>query len=202
MDCAHPNVSSLLLSVNHSSVAPESQPLRRGHTRVLCIMPSRLHEIYKKIRTEDSSLELDPPKETLGLRYMRRNWVWGQTVTGCIGNIRSLWYYHAGGFLDLLMTGRDFNATDPRDKIYSVLGLARVSTQAATKGSSSSNDNSGAIVIDYLKPVSEVYQHVTKYFINRDCNPDILCILNTHRNALSADLPSWVPDWRITGRVC
>ena len=96
---------------------------------------SRLHEIYKKFRTEDSSLELDPPKETLGLRYMRRNWVWGQTVTGCIGNIRSLWYYHAGGFLDLLMTGRDFNATDPRDKVYSVLGLARVSTQAATKGS-------------------------------------------------------------------
>ena len=87
---------------------------------------SRLHKIYKKIRTEDSSLGLDPPKETLGLRYIRRNWVWGQTVTGCIGNIRSLWYYHAGGFLDLLMTGRDFNATDPRDKIYSVLGLARV----------------------------------------------------------------------------
>jgi len=52
--------------------------------------------------------------------------------------------------------------------------------------------------VEYSKSVSEVYQDVVKYFINRDRNLDILSILLTHRNAVSdAELPSWVPDWHV-----
>jgi len=53
-------------------------------------------------------------------------------------------------------------------------------------------------VVDYSKTVSEVYQHLAKYFINRDRNLDILCILSTHRGPESSDLPSWTPDWRVS----
>ena len=38
---------------------------------------------------------------------------------------QSIYYYHGGGLLELLMISRHFEATDPYDKVYSVLGLAR-----------------------------------------------------------------------------
>jgi hypothetical protein len=52
--------------------------------------------------------------------------------------------------------------------------------------------------INYNKTVSEVYQNVAKHFINRDQNLDVLCILSTHRDHRSSDLPSWTPDWRVS----
>ena len=51
--------------------------------------------------------------------------------------------------------------------------------------------------IDYAASVSEVYQYVVKYIINRDRNLDTLCILLTYRAEISSDLPTWVPDWRV-----
>jgi hypothetical protein len=55
-----------------------------------------------------------------------------------------------------------------------------------------------SMVIDYSKSVTEVYQYLAKYIINRDRNLDILCILLTHRDPGSVDLPTWVPDWRVS----
>ena len=54
-----------------------------------------------------------------------------------------------------------------------------------------------AMRVDYAASVSEVYQYVAKYIINRDNNLDVLCILSTHRDQNSTDLPTWVPDWRV-----
>lgn len=54
-----------------------------------------------------------------------------------------------------------------------------------------------AMRVDYSASISEVYQHTAKYLINRDESLDILCILPTHRDATSGDLPSWTPDWRV-----
>jgi hypothetical protein len=52
--------------------------------------------------------------------------------------------------------------------------------------------------VDYSRSTSDVYQDTVKYFINRDRNLDILALLLTSRNDQSdADLPSWVPDWRV-----
>jgi hypothetical protein len=53
------------------------------------------------------------------------------------------------------------------------------------------------MLADYSKSVSEVYQYLAKYLINRDRNLDVLCILSEYRNAQSYNLPSWTPDWRV-----
>ncbi len=132
------------------------------------------------------------------ISYLTRGWKYGQPVIRVIGCIRSIWYHHAGGLFELLMPSRRFEATDPRDKVYAVLGLGQVpmTTQKQSKtGKEPAQDASNAprFPVDYTKSVSEVYQDTVKYFINRDANLDILALLLTCRNAQSAtDLPSWV----------
>jgi hypothetical protein len=102
------------------------------------------------------------------------------------------------------MLGREFEATDPRDKIYSLRGLARVPIEGAetmqqqfSSSEESESEKTEAFPVDYSKTVSEEYKYLAKYLINRDRNLDVLCILSMHRNAESHDLPSWTPDWRV-----
>jgi hypothetical protein len=80
------------------------------------------------------------------------------------------------------MAGRGFDATDPRDEVYSVLGLGRMPVKGAaqTAATPKAQDGREAMVVGYSKSVSEVYQYVAKFFIKRDKNLDILCILLTH----------------------
>ncbi|KAL8718324.1 MAG: hypothetical protein Q9225_004521 [Loekoesia sp. 1 TL-2023] len=165
----------------------------------------RLPKIHKMVEKRVPELSADDVRKYVEpLQRLQRGWVYGQALTNPYGEIRSVWYYHAGGLLDLLIVGREFEATDPRDKVYSILGLARVPTEtremlAETPHSTtpSSLRATQVMEIDYSKSVSHVYQDVAKYIINRDRNLDILCILSTHRDKKSSDLPSWVPDWRV-----
>lgn len=95
------------------------------------------------------------------------------------------------------MASREYEATDPRDKVYSILGLARVPMTTGID-TTAADSRTAAFPVDYTRSVSEVYQDVVKYLVNKDRNLDILSILLTHRNASSdEDLPSWVPDWRV-----
>ncbi len=159
---------------------------------------ARLRRLYNKMTKENvlDLIEFHDDKST-AIACLRKGWIYGQPITNLLGCIHSVWYYHSGGFLDLLMASREYDATDAKDKVYSVLGLARVpmTTIAQTP---SPESTTLPFTVDYSKSVSEVYQDVVKYFINRDRNLDILSILLTHRNAASdAELPSWVPDWRV-----
>jgi hypothetical protein len=159
-------------------------------------------------RENDTALETDVTQrgkeKNLPLRYLRRHWVLGQSLQAELGDIRSVWYYHTGGILDLLMVSRLFDATNPRDKVYSVLGLAQIpiaksSDRAAPFDPEAVADTatSCGMLVDYSATVSETYQYIAKYLINRDRNLDILCILSTHQDQDSADLPTWTPDWRV-----
>ncbi|KAJ9638834.1 hypothetical protein H2199_006694 [Coniosporium tulheliwenetii] len=94
----------------------------------------------------------------------------------------------------VLRTSGHFDATNPRDCIYGVLGM----TDTATR--SSSDDSLTArkfetLPVDYSKSVSEVFQDVAKYFINRDGSLAVL-YLTDGRRGNDIDLPSWTPDWR------
>lgn len=144
--------------------------------------------------------------DQLPLRYLKRHWVLGQSLRADMGDIRSVWFYQTGGLLDLLMVSRLFDATDPRDKVYSVVGLAQAPVTAATASGGaheSEGTADGTMRIDYSATVSQVYQHVAKFLVNRDRTLDILCIVSAHRDdrddehSYSRDLPSWTPDWRV-----
>jgi hypothetical protein len=94
--------------------------------------------------------------------------------------------------LDLLMIGRPFDATDPRGKVYSVPGMAEVPVE-----NDKPVESAMAMRIDYSQSISQVYQYLVKFMINRDNNLDVLSIISTHRDANSLDLPTWTPDWRV-----
>ena len=143
------------------------------------------------------------------LKYLRRGWSLGQPLINPTGDIPSIWYCHAGGILDLLMVSREFDATDPRDKVYSVLGISEVAFEHSSEITQAEKDSPThdaqsltlqqpqRMRVDYAASVSEIYQYIAKYLINRDANLDILCILSTHRDENSDDLPTWTPDWQV-----
>ncbi len=91
-------------------------------------------------------------------------------------------------FLDL---GRGFRATDPRDKIYGLLGFP------------TSDDGLGAssIIPDYTLSAREVYTQITRDFIEKDANLYLMGLIvftppdSSQADERMEDLPSWVPDF-------
>lgn len=137
-------------------------------------------------------------RKNVTLSFLKRNPLVGQSLLSENADLRSLWYYHAGGLLEHLMVSRAFDATDPRDKVYAVLGMTREPIENDQLLESGLVDAGVAKMrVDYSSSISEVYQYAAKYIINRDKNLDVLCILSTHRDENSKDLPSWTPDWRV-----
>lgn len=82
--------------------------------------------------------------------------------------------------LDLLNQYRRQDSTDPRDKVFALLGLARDVSSLGCKA-------------DYSKTVVEVYSNLARSYIQRDSNLDIVGYVQ-HGSGL-VGLPSWVPDW-------
>lgn len=83
--------------------------------------------------------------------------------------------------LKLLMTFRDWDATDPRDKVYALLGLVTAPT----------ND----ILIDYSKTVERVYMDAVLHIIDSRQDLDVLSHIARHSGRFTDCLPSWTPDW-------
>lgn len=78
---------------------------------------------------------------------------------------------------DLLSHSRQCLATDPRDKVYAILGLLE-----------------GELMrVDYTISTAEVYRRFTQAVIEKDKSLDLLYHLGVHRNV--AGLASWVPDY-------
>ena len=105
---------------------------------------------------------------------------------------------YSAHWLRVLNEGVNFQETDPRDKVYGVLGII---TSPTTKPYVESRPDieSAEFPISYTKSVSEVYQDVVKYLINLDRNLDVLQIFESRRNR-AKDLSSWVTDWRQCNR--
>ncbi|KAH6639409.1 heterokaryon incompatibility protein-domain-containing protein [Boeremia exigua] len=94
-------------------------------------------------------------------------------------------------FLHLLDVARSFEVTDPRDKIYGLLGLP-------TMYDDRSKD---PIIPNYALSASRVYTDVTRKYISREQNLDILALVlcdspnsPTDQEHID-DLPSWVPNF-------
>ncbi len=89
---------------------------------------------------------------------------------------------------NLLRITRDRDATDPRDKIYSLLAIVQLKNDPLLK-------------INYDRPVEEVYTDATRYCIEREQDLRVLGSaawpFPTKTNKCTPNLPSWVPDWQI-----
>ncbi|KAL9036236.1 MAG: hypothetical protein Q9180_004415 [Flavoplaca navasiana] len=85
------------------------------------------------------------------------------------------------GLLRLLTQFRHCEATNPKDKVYALLGMA------------SDMPDDADFKPNYAKPVAEVYQDLVEFIVTKDRNLDILraCEISGPEH----DLPSWVPDW-------
>ncbi|KAF4628619.1 hypothetical protein G7Y89_g9533 [Cudoniella acicularis] len=83
-------------------------------------------------------------------------------------------------FLALLAQTQHLLATNPRDKIYGMMGLAAVGTQHEM------------MIPDYNKPVVDVYKGFVKFVLDTQ-NIDILCFCDG--SIEFPTLPTWAPDW-------
>lgn len=85
--------------------------------------------------------------------------------------------------IDLLKQFRYWRATDPRDKIYALVGM--------------SSGYGRDFPIDYTKSVTRIYMDLVIYLVNHEKTLDII----SHSSTLKSldGLPSWAPDWSIEG---
>lgn len=83
--------------------------------------------------------------------------------------------------LSLLRSCKRFDATDPRDKVYGLLGLI----------------SDFHVEPDYNKTVAEVYADLSHSIIQHRQRLDVLCYAGIGYPKLDdLNLPSWTPDWR------
>lgn len=90
---------------------------------------------------------------------------------------------HESRFIDVLARFRETNATDPRDKIYGLLGLASDGLD---------------VCVDYNKSVPEVYVDFFQTFVNTTKDLDLICQNPwgvPRAEARRRGLPSWCPDF-------
>jgi hypothetical protein len=80
-----------------------------------------------------------------------------------------------GGLLNLLFSFKDYQATDPRDRLYALLGFTP----------------SIPIIPDYTKPAEEVYEELVRISIQ---TTGTLMMTFLCRKPKHLQLPSWVPD--------
>ncbi|CAI7578636.1 unnamed protein product [Penicillium pancosmium] len=79
-------------------------------------------------------------------------------------------------FLDILLAASQYGCSDPRDKVFGVLGLA-----------------DEAVRPDYSLSVEDVYTGIAAYLATYLGDMRILNFAGSSRSNL--DIPSWVPDW-------
>ena len=103
-----------------------------------------------------------------------------------LGSIRVRRRWHERGGKDelevLLYNYRKCLASDQRDKIFALVGIAR-------------GRIAPACTPDYSKGVLEVYRNLAMHFIIVEQNPDLLVHCAYIVGSKSPLLPSWVPDW-------
>lgn len=94
--------------------------------------------------------------------------------------------------MEALHTNHLFQATDPRDYVYGVLGLTSVRTTASK---SDPTVRSAALNVDYSQTMSQVFQSVVVYLIRMHGDLGVLSVVDRKNRDINRKLPSWTPDW-------
>ncbi|KAK3936733.1 hypothetical protein QBC46DRAFT_394344 [Diplogelasinospora grovesii] len=101
---------------------------------------------------------------------------------------RAMGLMGAPTLLEALCTQRPANATDPRDKVYSLLGV--VKDNIVGLGQLPAGPD---VVIDYSRATAKVYKDVVRHIIKKTGSLDVLCACQNPERANG--IPSWAPDW-------
>jgi Heterokaryon incompatibility protein (HET) len=128
---------------------------------------------------------------------------WAFILSNSLHNLIQPWYHIAGqtkgnrsDILSMLERGRRLSASEPRDKVFALLGI-----------STGIDTTDKYLAIDYAKPISEIYMSLATYMIERASSYDIFShvtdVSNEEDDGLphyeelygSSLLPSWVPRW-------
>lgn len=113
-----------------------------------------------------------------------------QTISNCRASFAELKGGRGIPLSLLLSATRRFQATEPRDKIIAVVGLA----DSRTVGMPISR------IIDYGKPVAELYRDVTGNLIQSQRSLTLLSSVEDISDRRIHGLPSWVPDYSVWQR--
>lgn len=81
--------------------------------------------------------------------------------------------------LELLLSHKSKKSTDPKDKVYALVGI------------SSSRNTFGNI--DYSLSMREVFTHTARHIITTTQKLDVICV--KQHDEQHFNLPSWVPNW-------
>ncbi|KAN0105923.1 HET domain containing protein [Hyaloscypha variabilis] len=85
---------------------------------------------------------------------------------------------------DLLWQTRHCRMTDPRDRLYGLLGLV--------KGRMSGES---LLEIDYAKPVADVFLGLSVFMIQRGLLSETLCSVTSPIDGLPSWVTNWMPEW-------
>jgi Heterokaryon incompatibility protein (HET) len=90
---------------------------------------------------------------------------------------------------DFLYEFRRLHSTDPRDKVYGLLGILPLNTVS--------------VIPDYSKSVDELFLEVARLLIIQEQQLKVLvCASHTSNNLGTQSLPSWVPNWELKSVNC
>ena len=85
--------------------------------------------------------------------------------------------------ISVLRATRHFKVTDPRDKIFGVLGVI------------GDLPDELKYMVDYKLSTGEVYHRAALYMFKNPSPPHVLAHAGLQRQSGLSDMPSWVPDW-------
>ncbi|KAM6538208.1 hypothetical protein FALCPG4_000089 [Fusarium falciforme] len=175
---------------------------KRGYRRLRsleAILESHLGAEFKKPVSLQRRLQI--------LKGLKRSWSAGEPMMHAMVPSHSIYSSIAGGILELLVVSKFSEASDPRDKVYSLLGLARPLRRAEGTSHGSEGGSSGSSTtptldllsfeVDYSKSLSTVYQYLAKFIINGTKNLDILALIRRpSEQPRPHQFASWIPDWQ------
>ena len=113
-----------------------------------------------------------------------------QTISNCRASFTELQGGRGISLTLLLGATRRFEATDPRDKVIAVIGLAGHRTVGMPVSR----------IIDYEKPVAQLYRDLTGYLIQSQRSLALLSNVEDFSYRCFHELPSWVPDYSVWQR--
>lgn len=107
----------------------------------------------------------------------------------------------ASVWLELLVTGTLFDATNARDRVYRYLGMAQhiAAKRASSWGSELVEHPPLPLQVDYSRSVEQVYCDLAAYLLQHHV-PRLLQLCEADREQHTTTLPTWVPDWRCKKR--